>query len=86
MPKDSFAIIELGKENVWKTDRVKSFKTPEKESGWVAYHLEKAIPKKETGKKPESSDKRVADSLNKVIDSLYAIIESMPIKKKKKEE
>ena len=38
MPKDSFAIVELGKDEVWKTARVKSYKTPAKESGWVAYH------------------------------------------------
>lgn len=83
MPKDAFAIIELGKDSVWIQHRVKSYKTPEKEAGFVAYHLEKTIEKKETAKKPESSDKKIADSLNRVIDSLYNVIESMPKKKKK---
>ena len=41
MPKDSFAIIELGKEDVLKLPRVKSYKSPEKGSGWVAYQSEK---------------------------------------------
>ncbi|MBK6990488.1 MAG: prolyl oligopeptidase family serine peptidase [Chitinophagaceae bacterium] len=82
-PKDSFAIVELGKDSVWKLPKVKNYKTPDKEAGWVAYHLEKAIEKKETAKKPESSDKKIADSLSRVIDSLYNVIESMPKKKKK---
>ena len=47
MPKDSFAIVELGKDSVWKQPKVKNYKTPDKEAGWVAYHLEKAIDKKE---------------------------------------
>ena len=41
MPKDSFAIVELGKEDVIKIPKVKTYKTPEKASGWVAYHFEK---------------------------------------------
>ncbi len=63
MPKDSFAIVELGKDLVWKLPRVKTYKVPEKEAGWVAYHLEKAIEKKEPVKKPENTDKKIADSL-----------------------
>ncbi|HNR18318.1 MAG TPA: S9 family peptidase, partial [Chitinophagaceae bacterium] len=85
MPKDSFAIVELGKDSVWKVARVKGYKTPEKEAGWVAYHLEKMIEKKEPpAKKPESAEKKIADSLGKVIDSLQQVIESIPQKKKKK--
>lgn len=85
MPKDSFAIVELGKDSIWKTAAVKNFKTPEKESGWVAYHLEKVVEKKVTDrKKPENADKKVADSLVKVIDSLQIIIQSIPERKKKK--
>jgi hypothetical protein len=41
MPKDSIGIIELGKDDVLKFARVKSFKAPEKGSGWVAYQMEK---------------------------------------------
>lgn len=85
MPKDSFAIVELGKDSVWKVARVKGYKTPEKETGWVAYHLEKLVEKKEPpAKKPESAEKKIADSLSKVIDSLQQVIESIPQKKKKK--
>ncbi|MBK6935932.1 MAG: PD40 domain-containing protein [Chitinophagaceae bacterium] len=86
MPKDSFAIVELGKDSVWKVARVKGYKTPEKEAGWVAYQLEKSVEKKDIEKKkPEFADKRIADSLTKVIDSLQQVIQSAPVKKKKKQ-
>lgn len=84
MPKDSFAVVELGKDSVWKVARVKTYKTPEKEAGWVAYHLEKGMEKKEApAKKTDLQEKKIADSLNRVIDSLYQVIETMPKKKKK---
>ncbi|HEX7903596.1 MAG TPA: prolyl oligopeptidase family serine peptidase [Chitinophagaceae bacterium] len=83
MPKDSFAIVELGKEEVLKIARVKTYKTPEKESGWVAYHLEKPIEKKDADKKkPEATDKK-ADSLYHIIDSLQQVIQTLPEKKKR---
>jgi dipeptidyl aminopeptidase/acylaminoacyl peptidase len=41
MPKDSLGIVELGKENIWKLANVRTYKTPSKASGWVAYQLEK---------------------------------------------
>jgi dipeptidyl aminopeptidase/acylaminoacyl peptidase len=86
MPKDSFAIVELGKDSVWKVARVRGYKVPEKEAGWLAYHLEKSIEKKDPEKKkPESPDKKIADSLNRVIDSLQQVIQSIPTKKKKKQ-
>ena len=53
-PKDSLAILELGKEELTKIPRVKSFAMPEKSSGWLAYHLEKKPeekPKNGTGNK-----------------------------------
>jgi dipeptidyl aminopeptidase/acylaminoacyl peptidase len=81
MPKDSFAIVELGKDLVWKLPRVKTYKVPDKEAGWVAYHLEKAVDKKEPAKKPENTDKKIADSLSRIIDSLHTVIELMPKKK-----
>ncbi|MBL7724637.1 MAG: S9 family peptidase [Chitinophagaceae bacterium] len=87
MPKDSFAIVELGKDSVWKVARIKGYKVPEKEGSWVAYHLEKMIEKKEPpAKKPESAEKKIVDSLGKVIDSLQQVIESIPQKKKKKKD
>jgi len=82
-PKDSLAIVELGKDSVWKLAKVKTYKTPEKEAGWVAYHLEKAVEKKEPVKKTEAPEKKIADSLGKVIDSLQQVIRSIPQKKKK---
>jgi dipeptidyl aminopeptidase/acylaminoacyl peptidase len=81
MPKDSFAIVELGKDSVWKRPQVKTYKMPEKEAGWVAYHLEKVVEKKETAKKPENTDKKITDSLSRIIDSLHTVIELMPKKK-----
>lgn len=82
-PKDSLAIVELGKDSVWKIAKVKTYKTPEKEAGWIAYHLEKAIEKKEPVKKTESPEKKIADSLTKVIDSLNQVIQSQPQKRRK---
>lgn len=43
-PKDSLGILDLATHNVRRIPRVKSFKLPEKGSGWVAYQLEKAAP------------------------------------------
>jgi acetyl esterase/lipase len=79
MPKDSLAIVELGKDSAWKTAIVKGYKTPEKSFGWVAYHLEKALVAK--AKTPDI--KKTTDSLNRIIDSLKTVIASMPKKKTK---
>ncbi len=78
MPKDSFAIIELGKDSVIKITRVKNYKTPEKGFGFVAYQMEKPLP--DTTKKKAIVDSakiknkdlvKLADSLIKVaIDSI----------------
>ena len=76
MPKDSLGIAQFGKEEVIKIPRVKSYKTPEKGSGWLAYNLEKPLP--ETAKPPVQPDSltrlnnmmRVADSLRYIADSL----------------
>ena len=62
-PKDSLAIVELGKGVVMKTARVKSYKIPEKNAKWIAWQLEKTIA--DTSKK-----KAAPDSLAKRIDSL----------------
>jgi dipeptidyl aminopeptidase/acylaminoacyl peptidase len=85
-PKDSLAIIELGKEEVWKTSRVKAYKTPQKGYGWMAYHLEKPLEQPQSSKSKNqltTGDKKITDSLNKIIDSLNAVIRSIPAKKKK---
>lgn len=70
MPKDSMAIIELGKMSVEKIARVKSFATPEKAGGWLAWQTEKPLP--DTTKK-----KIPVDSLNKQITGLVKIADSI---------
>ena len=76
MPKDSLAIVELGKDSVWKVAKVKTYKAPEKGSGWLAYHMEKAIPEPPKMQvKPDSVTQiskieTMADSLFRVADSL----------------
>lgn len=76
MPKDSLGIMELGKDKVYKTTRVKSFKSPQKGIDWVAYQLEKTAEPPGRTKPGESPvNKKLADSLNRVIDSLQRIIE-----------
>ncbi|MBL7732739.1 MAG: S9 family peptidase [Chitinophagaceae bacterium] len=86
-PKDSLGIIELGKEEVWKTEKVKGYKIPSKYAGWVAYQLDK--PMDQPGK-PKTTDngtgRKVTDSLNRVIDSLKAVISSMPEKKNRRKD
>ena len=76
MPKDSLGIMELGTDSILKVARVKSYKTPEKGAGWIAYHLEKSIP--ETSKPKERPDSltqvnnllKMADSLTRIADSI----------------
>ena len=41
-PKDSLGIVELGKEEVRKISKVRSYKVPEKAAGWLAYWMEKS--------------------------------------------
>jgi dipeptidyl aminopeptidase/acylaminoacyl peptidase len=88
MPKDSLAIIELGKEEIWKREKVKGYKTPQKSFGWLAYQLEEQIKQPGLPKKTENGKidytKMIADSLNHIIDSLNSVIENMPKKKKNK--
>ncbi len=40
-PKDSLGIVELGKEEINKIPKVRTFKVPDNSSGWVAYWMEK---------------------------------------------
>lgn len=85
MPKDSFAVIELGKDSVYKVAKIKTYKTPPKGFGWAAYHLEKK-PEPERPKVPAADgNKKVVDSLKKTIDSLLAIVnQPPPVQEKKK--
>jgi dipeptidyl aminopeptidase/acylaminoacyl peptidase len=73
-PKDSIGIVELGKNDVIKVAKVRSYKTPQKASGWLAYHKEKepvppvraAVPTQKT-----------VDSLRKTIDSLSLLVKEL---------
>ena len=62
LPKDSLGIVALSTMTLTKIARVKSFKLPEKGSGWVAYQLEKELPdttkkgKRNVEKKNDSAD------------------------------
>ena len=90
MPKDSLAIIELGKEDIWKREKVKGFKTPQKAYGWVAYQLEEQIKQPGLPAKKDKKDsldaraKWISDSLNQVINSLNFVINEIQSEKKKK--
>jgi VCBS repeat-containing protein len=79
MPKDSLGIYDVEQNKLEKIARVKSYKTPEKAGGWLAYLMEKFLPetkdKKELdsiGKLKELSNKAAA--MQKQIDSLNNII------------
>ena len=72
MPKDSLVIIELGKEEMVKLPRVKSYKTPEKAFGWVAYQIEKPLP--DTSKKSKTA---VYDSMKIKTDLFVKLADSI---------
>ncbi len=74
MPRDSIGMIELGKEQVTKVAKVRSYKTPEKAAGWVAYHKEReAMP----ASRASIPTQRTVDSLRKKIDSLTMLVTEM---------
>ena len=59
LPKDSLGIFSLSSRELAKIARVKSFKLPEKGSGWVAYQLEKELT--DTTKKGKRNVEKKAD-------------------------
>ena len=71
LPKDSLGILSLPTMKLSKIARVKSFKLPEKGSGWVAYQLEKEPAdtskkgKKAIEKKNDGSDSADEESTKK---------------------
>jgi dipeptidyl aminopeptidase/acylaminoacyl peptidase len=69
MPKDSIGIVEMGKEQVFKAAKIKSFKMPEKGFGWVAYQREPAPSRLAIAPTQKS-----VDSLKKTVDSLTLLI------------
>ena len=70
MPKDSLGMIILGTDSIVKIPLIKSFKAPEKGSGWMAYLAEKPIP-------DTTSRKNIPDSLKIKIDGLVKIADSL---------
>lgn len=74
MPKDSLAIVELGKNSIIRIPNIRSYKTPQKGNGqWVAYLHEKPLPGSTS--KTDSLTQlnymlRLADSLVTVADSI----------------
>ncbi len=70
MPKDSMAMVTLATDSIIKIPMVKSFKAPEKGSGWVAYLAEKPLP-------DTSAKKNIPDSLKMKIDGLVKIADSL---------
>ena len=70
MPKDSLGMITLGTDLITKIPLVKSFKAPEKGSGWVAYLAEKPLP-------DTTAKKNIPDSLKLKIDALVKVADSL---------
>lgn len=81
-PKDSLAIIEPGREDVWKTSRIKSFQTPQHAAGWLAYQAEKPLDKKAG----DTRNMKMTDSLTRIIDSLKQVIAESSFNKKRKKD
>lgn len=76
MPKDSLAIVSLGKDSVLKIARVKSFKLPWKAgASWLSYLLEKDVNAPKTKFVPDSLSETTA--MTRTIDSLLYIADSL---------
>ncbi len=71
MPKDSIGIVELGKEGLVKVAKVRSYKTPEKAAGWVAFHKEKDQAMVRPASLPTQ---KTVDSLRAKVDSLTQLV------------
>jgi hypothetical protein len=71
LPKDSIGIVELGKDAVVKVAKVKTYKTPEKSFGWVAYHKERDMAAVRPSALPTQ---KTVDSLRIKIDSLTQLV------------
>jgi dipeptidyl aminopeptidase/acylaminoacyl peptidase len=66
LPKDSLGIYVLATKKLTKIARVKSFKLPEKGSGWLAYQLEKEPA--DTSKKGKRATEKKADATDPADD------------------
>jgi hypothetical protein len=72
-PKDSVGILELGKEEVVKVAKVRSYKTPKEGAGWVAYLKERET----TPARAAAPTQKTVDSLKRTIDSLMLLVVAM---------
>ena len=71
MPKDSVGVIEFGKEGIIKVAKVRTFKMPEKGTGWVAFHKERDPV---TAKAASLPTQKTVDSLRLKVDSLIQLV------------
>ncbi len=72
MPKDSLGIIELGSDSLVKIARAKSFKTPEKAAGYLAYLMDKPLP--DTTKKKSVAPDSATLQKNKLVQLADSVI------------
>ena len=73
MPKDSLGIVTLGNNNVYKVPAVRSFKTPEKGTGVLAYLKEKPQADTSSGHLViYYLDKQTADTIRNVQDYIFS--------------
>lgn len=79
MPKDSLGIIETSSLHFDKIARVKSYKLPEKNSGTLAYLMEKPLAEVQRQRRELDSASRIKSIAN-IIDSLTRIADSLKIK------
>lgn len=71
LPKDSVGIVELGKEGATKLARIKSYKVPEKGTGWVAFLKERDSADVRPSALPTQ---KTVDSLRRKVDSLIQLV------------
>ena len=75
MPKDSLGIYDIENVKLEKIARVKSYKTPEKAGGWLAYLMEKPLP--ETKEKKEADSATTKKNIDKKIEQLQKELDSL---------
>lgn len=84
-PKDSLGVLALDTGDLFKAARVKSFKLPKENSGWVAYLLEREAAKKDSAKaKKEKASESKAKGEQKPAKEEESQKEEQKKKKKEK--
>ncbi len=78
MPKDSLAFIELGKDNLVKVPKIKSFKLPEDSGNWLAWLSEKVVS--DSKPKPELDSISKLKAMVAYSDSLLHMVDSIRLK------